>query len=98
MRRLVVCLSLVLSGCHENDSSLATLIESRVNNRPIVALVPVVDYSRSSLSWSLSNEFSQALRHRLSQKNSLCLASENSFVNAQKYLAWCDPFELDTSW
>ncbi len=100
MKRSIFVLGviLVLSGCRENDSSSAALIESRISNRPIVALVPVIDHSHSDLNWSLSEEFSLALRHRLTQKNNLYLAREENFANSQKYLAWCDPFELDTSW
>lgn len=90
-------LSLILGGCRENDHT-AALVESKIPFRPIVACVPVIHRSQSDLKWSLTEELSKGLYHRLTQDNKLYVVKEESFSHAQKYLSWCDPFELDTTW
>jgi hypothetical protein len=90
--------SLVLGGCRKEDHGKTSLIETAIPQRPIVAIVPLLDHSRSNLNWDLSQELSETLRHRLAQKNHLYLVGESSFPNAQKYLTARDPFEVDTSW
>lgn len=103
MRRgagLLLGLALVLTGCCDKkcDNSTAFL-EAKASNRPIVAIVPMIDHSRSDLNWNVSQELSQAIRGRLSQKNQVYLISEDTFANkAEKALSSHDPFDPDTSW
>lgn len=89
---------ILLGGCRDTENETAALTEARLLKRPITALTSVIDHSHSHLNWSLTQELSQALRHFFSSKNTLYLAHEENFANASKYLAWCDPFELDMAW
>jgi hypothetical protein len=94
---LLMGMALFLGGC-QDDGSTTALLESKLIQRPIVAITTVIDHSHNHLNWSLSEELSQTVRHFFSKTNRLFLAREDKFPNAGKYLAWCDPFELDLNW
>src|SRR5271169_1113095 len=92
----IASLTLALTGCNDgkNDQS-SSLLESPVLNRPIVAVVPLMDNSHSNLSWNVSNELSHGIRQRISQKNHLYLAGEEAVISlAKRAFAAHDPFGL----
>ncbi len=93
-------LTLILIGCNKKgeDSSTAFL-EAKASNRPIVAIVPILDHSRSDLNWNVSQELTQAIRKRLVSRNQLYVIGEDTFASkASKALSSHDPFELETGW
>jgi len=101
---LLIGASLILGGCgcggcRKNSNQSTAVLQVPAINHPIVAVVPVIDRSHSSLNWNLSNELSQAVRHRLTQKKQLYLVGEESFAaHAQKSIASNDPFGVETAW
>lgn len=102
MRRwsgIFLVLSLVMAGCQHQNNEQTAFIEAKSSNRPIVAVVPVIDHSRNDLAWNLSQELSSAIQQRLVQTNHLYLPSPESFAGkTEKALASHHPFDADYSW
>lgn len=92
-------LTLILIGCNKRSDDSTAFLEAKASNRPIVAIVPILDHSRSDLNWNVSQELSQTIRKRLVSRNQLYLIGEDIFASkASKALASHDPFDLDTAW
>lgn len=92
-------LCLILAGCENSGSDQTTLLESPILNRPIVAVVPLIDHSRSDVNWNLASELSASIRHRLSQKNRLYLLNEESVAPmALRCLKTHNPFDQEIEW
>jgi hypothetical protein len=93
-----LALMLFLGGCHNNQGSTMTVMEKPVSIRPIVAVVPVMDHSRHELSWSISNELTQAIRQKLAEHNQLYLLSEDQVYAMNRKSSQGDAFGLETLW
>jgi hypothetical protein len=92
-------LTLILIGCNKKSDDSTAFLEAKASNRPIVAIVPILDHSRSDLNWNVSQELSQSIRKRLVSRNQLYVMGEDAFVSkASKALTSHDPFDLDTAW
>jgi hypothetical protein len=92
-------LTLILIGCNKKSDDSTAFLEAKASNRPIVAIVPILDHSRSDLNWNVSQELTQAIRKRLVSRNQLYVIGEDTFASkASKALSSHDPFELETSW
>lgn len=92
-------LTLILIGCNKKSDDSTAFLEAKASNRPIVAIVPILDHSRSDLNWNVSQELSQTIRKRLVSRNQLYVIGEDTFANkAGKALSSHDPFELETAW
>jgi len=98
---IVICLAALAAGCHpESDSRQSFHYEEKeVLNRPVVALVPIIDSTTSELPWSLSDELTELVHERLEQKDKLHLIEENRIRSITKTLSSSDnPFANDISW
>jgi hypothetical protein len=93
-------LTLVLSSCDNSRSNeTSSVIDSPILNRPIVAVVPIINTSRTDLTWDVSEELSQAVRQRLAQKDHLYLMGKDTVTSmAKKCFQAHDPFGVDTAW
>lgn len=93
-------LSLIVSGCNQHaDSDPVTYSEHSPSLRPIVALVPVIDSTKNDLSWSLADEWTFALDHRLSCSNRLYLVDlKTTYDIVQKAKPLSNPFGIDYRW
>jgi len=102
MRRgagLLLGLTLIFIGCNKKSDDSTAFLEAKASNRPIVAIVPILDHSRSDLNWNVSQELSQTIRKRLVSKNQLYVVGEDAFASkASRALSSHDPFELETAW
>ena len=96
---LVLSLALFTLGCNQQNSSQATRYHDDGRLKPIVAFVPVFDHSDNDLSWDVSEELSQTIYHRLTQKNRLYLvAPEDMRVLTHKLTNQQNPFGSDLGW
>ncbi len=95
---VVMCLALLGMGCYNNGSETA-LKQDSVKNKPIVAIVPIIDRSDSDLTWNLSDEFTHSVRERLFLRDNLYLISPEKINSVTKKLTESnDPFGPNTAW
>lgn len=100
MLRIGVVLGLALAavGCYNNGSETA-LKQDSVQNKPIVAVVPIIDRSNSDLTWNLSDELTHSVRERLFLRDNLYLISPEKINSVtKKFSESNDPFGLNTAW
>lgn len=100
MLRIGVVLGLALAavGCHDEGSETA-LRQERVQTKPIVAIVPMIDRSNSDLTWNLSDELTNSMRERLFLRGHLYLISpEKINLVTKKFSESNDPFGPNTAW
>lgn len=95
-----VCLALLLGSCQENMTQNNTASHRSVSEqKPIVALVPLMDNTKHGLSWDISEELTSSIHHRLLQKDKLYLVDKDKVLSATKKLKESDnPFLNDLSW
>lgn len=95
----VSALLLAASCNHQNQNPQVTRHQSDQHLKPVVALVPILDNSHNDLAWSVSEELTQTIHHRLSQKDRLYLLSPDSVRTiTQKLSDKQNPFSNDLSW
>ncbi len=101
LRGLLISVStlVLLSGCLKKGSTDVSTVAEEINARPIVALVPIIDSSKSDLSWNISEELTDMLFQRLAKRDKFYLASPQK-VEAQlkRTDAASNPFSTDLSW
>src|SRR5262245_5312978 len=91
-------LALIASGC-DNDHHSQGLIQSSLESKPSVAIVPVVDSTKNNYDWSLSDEFSSELYYRISQKNRIAISDVYQVRKKVNHLGEKNnPFGEDISW
>jgi hypothetical protein len=90
-------LLLLFSGC-EKQAAQQPQAHLYQRQRPIVALLPVIDHSQSELSWNLSEEFTGLIHHRLMQKETIYLVDKERVRSLAKNIKQGTPFDLDMSW
>lgn len=101
IKRFGILLSLfTLLACSSKGSyEHATRFHDDGRAKPIVALVPVFDRSGSDLGWSLSDEFTDSLKNRLTKGNNFYLNGPADINAAIAELSpENNPFTTDTSW
>lgn len=101
-RRLGMIFSLCIAtfGCSNNTSQdHTTRFHDDGRAKPVVALTPVFDRSNADIGWSLSEEFTDQIRHRIAKKNSFYLNTPDE-VNAviTSLTVENNPFSTDTAW
>lgn len=85
-------LCVILLGFHKGNTSKA-LPKEPLYNRPLVAFVPIINHSKSTLQWDLSEELTGSIFDRLKQKNRLYLLDMDPIsILSAKYLDKYDPF------
>lgn len=93
-----VCAALLACGC-ANRSDNDEQCTSHVSTRPSVALVPLMDNTIHDLPWSLSDELTSAVQHRLLVKERLRLFDAQKIRAITKKLnASHDPFGPNIAW
>lgn len=98
MYRHLLLLSLMafLTSCQNNSSEPLSKYYEDGRARPTVAIVPVVDSTTFDYPWSLSEEFSELLGRKISEKQSLFLPKEGMLECEFSYDQ--DLFGTDISW
>ena len=93
-------LSLLTGGCNQHDNaSPVTHSEQPPSLRPVVALVPVIDSTKSDLSWNLADEWTASLDYRLSDSDRLYLVDlKTTYETLQKAKPIPNPFGMDCRW
>ncbi len=91
MRFGSLLLSVLLTGCATGSIPLARYHEDG-RAKPIVAVASVIDATSSEFPWSLSEELTDSIVHKVSEKGVL-------YVNSPDGIALADnPFGSDLSW
>jgi hypothetical protein len=93
-------LSLALCGCHNDDStSVSQMYQTPIESQPIVAVVPVIDNTKISCDWNLSDELSSAIYAHLAERDHLRLVSSSKVrLKTKPLLEKNNPFDADISW
>lgn len=97
---LICCAALLLCGCQrEQNRSETGLQEQPSIKKPLVAVVPMMDHSKSNIPWSLSEELSSLVYEKLSQAGDLYLLDpRKTDVNTRRLKENQNPFGADISW
>lgn len=103
MSRLTIglcALTLCGFGCYGQRETKTTAIQQQaVINKPIVAVVPVIDHSHSDLGWNLSEELTRSICARLLKQDHVYLVSPNKVqASVKKLKENQDPFGSDLTW
>jgi hypothetical protein len=103
MRRLFFTLLVflpILGICKDlNDNHTPLQPHSPIMKRPLVTLVPILNSSENSFSWSVATSLYQSIRKNLEMKKSLYLTDEDSLsTKIKRMICKHDPFGLDTDW
>ena len=86
-------------GCSENGSNDVSSVAEEIHTRPIVALIPVIDSSKSDLPWNLSKELTDLIFRRCSLRDKFYLVSPPKVISEVKRLdSTKDPFSTDLTW
>lgn len=94
----VLSLSL-LAGCKSTATNNAATVAEELKMRPIVAVAPVMDSSRSDLGWEVSDELTDLLFQRLVKRDKFYLASmQRVKADLKKGDLPKDPFEPGMGW
>jgi hypothetical protein len=94
-------LALIAGGCDgdNNSSNTQAYHQTPTQSKPTVSIVPVIDNTKSSYDWSLSDELSSELYYRLSQQDRLFLVDAPKVrAKTKKLKGKDDPFGPDISW
>ncbi|MGE5196635.1 MAG: CT253 family lipoprotein [Anaerolineae bacterium] len=90
---------LLMIGCVKNQNRDYARYHDDGRSKPIVALVPFIDRTLNDLPWSLSQELTSTIMHRLMQKDKLYLIDEQRVLTAVKKLSDTnDPFGTQLQW
>lgn len=96
---LILGAILLVAGCEKQPQSSGVALQQRTSLKPIVALVPIIDHSRSHLAWNLSEELTSAIHYRLTQKDKLYLIEPSKVAATLKKLKDSNnPFDVDLTW
>lgn len=93
-------LALIAAGCSDNSSDgNQAYQQSPVQGKPVVTVVPVIDSTKNSFDWNLSDELSSALYQHFAQQDRLAL-NPGSKVRAKtkKFAEGNNPFGADITW
>ena len=90
----------LFTGCNsQNQENSTALLSETVNNKPHVAILPLIDNSEQALGWNLSDEFTYTLCSKLSQKELFTIATPHQVaLQAKKMKGTNNPFSTDISW
>ncbi len=90
----------LLAGCKNTSSDqTAEVLVKPALNRPIVAIVPMADCSRTDLKWSVVQELTQTLQDKFSKHKWFYLSSPQKTETVVKKLTnQHDPFGADIEW
>lgn len=93
-------LSLALCSCHNDDSaSVSQIYQVPIESQPIVAVVPVIDNTKTSYDWNLSDELSSSIYAHLAERDHLRLVSSSKVrLKTKPLLEKNNPFDSDISW
>ncbi len=101
MRRVfgVLVLSLLAAGCAQRDPDSQAMYDKEGRVKPVVALVPLIDRTKSDLPWNLSDELTSAIYNRLALKNKMRLIDSRKMQSSIKKLnAHQNPFSDELGW
>ena len=93
-------LALLAVGCQQNTKHSEQAMYTQTGKvKPIVALVPLIDNTKTKVSWNLSDELTSAVHYRLMQKDRLYLIDSAKVGSMVKKLKESNnPFDLDIAW
>lgn len=102
MSRYLSCLSalaLIAGGCDDEQSQMHSYNQTNTQVKPIVAVVPVIDNTKNTYDWSLSDEFSSTIYYRLSQQDRIFLVdAPHVRAKTKKLGEGQNPFGPEFSW
>jgi hypothetical protein len=90
----------LVAGCHHEQGmeEQARFYQSG-QAKPIVAIVPMIDSTKSSLPWNLSEELTSAVHYRLMRKDRLYLVDrEKMGILIKRSPSSQSPFGIDLDW
>ena len=94
-----MCALVLLTGCYKKSSTDVTSVAEGINIHPIVALVPVIDSSKSDLPWNVSEELSDLIFRRLAKQDKFYLTSPQKVtMQVKRVNSSQEPFSLDLTW
>lgn len=92
-------LALLSTGCNQSRFSQQTVYNEQAHSRPVVAIVPLIDSTKNDISWSMSEELTATIFHRLSQRDKLYLVDiEKIKTNLKKVPTGINPFGPSLAW
>lgn len=93
-------LALTLCGCYKDQNdALSQLHLTPLSSPPLVAVVPIIDNTKTHYDWSLSDELSSSLYAELTDLDHLTLMSSSKVrLKTKPLLEKNNPFDTDTSW
>lgn len=95
----IIALSLCAIGCQNKNNATAAVEQHIKINKPIVALVPIIDHSHSDLTWNVSDELTRGIYERLMKQDNLYLiGGEKIQAITKKLTNEHDPFGPNIEW
>lgn len=89
----ILALALLFSSCNSNKSCSNSCFYDDGSKKPIVVLAPMLDSTSYDVPWSLSEEFSLAIKADLKKKGSFYFMPEMDTHNLRE-----NPFGSSLSW
>jgi hypothetical protein len=100
MSRMLCTLALValtLSGCEDSPSHITST--SAIQDKPVVTVVPVIDSTKDTRAWNLSDELTAALYSQLSHQDRVYLVDFAQAQSKRRMLQESqNPFGSDVAW
>lgn len=94
---IFLCLGAFTCGCKTDQSSSS--VSQVLQEKPSVAVVPLIDNSEQSLGWNVSEEITYTLCSKLDQKNLLQLALPSQIrAQSKRMKGKHNPFGEDIHW
>ncbi len=90
----VLALALLFSSCNSNKSNANSCYYDDGSKKPIVVLAPMLDSTSYDVPWSLSEEFSLAIKTDLEKKGSFYFMPEMNFEVSLRE----NPFGNNLNW
>jgi hypothetical protein len=92
-----LCLVIILASCHNNTSQEETVRYYEDGRaKAVVLVVPVIDSTTYDIPWSLSEEFTDAIKHRLTSKGMFYLSQYSDDTYSMSYNQ--NPYAADVAW
>ncbi|MBI2810761.1 MAG: hypothetical protein HYX67_08040 [Candidatus Melainabacteria bacterium] len=102
MSRLLLSLSvlsLIAVGCDDTNKNTSQAYEQKSNSKPVVSVVPIIDNTKNSYEWNLSDELSSSLYYRFAQQDTLFLEKASAVrAKTRKLAEGQNPFGPDITW
>jgi hypothetical protein len=102
----LIALASMTTGCNQDQSDQhhysynkqSKSQDTAPQTRPVVAIVPLINSTKTDIPWNLSDELTYTVYHRLANKDKLYLVNLQKVTDTLKKLQTANPFVPDITW